>query len=120
MGSALYPSVKNLASKMKGPVVQCDVIYNNAQETAVQVSYVDVKDNFEDAPTVTKYEPGDNTLVAAHVENMALAWKNQGLPARCHNTNDQVDHKNLIVGKETLEIIKALLNGETPSERLLM
>merc|ERR1711870_216599 len=110
MGSAMYPNVKSLANGMKGPVVPCDIIYNNAQQTVAQVSYAECNDNFENAPTVTKYEDGDNTVIAQHVERMAFAWKKQGLPTRCHNTADKDDHNDLI---------KKLLRGEAPEERLL-
>lgn len=117
--TALWPSVTEIASAMHAPAVLTSIIFDNGQDTISQVSYVDVGDDLSKAPKPTKYEKGDNTVIASSVEKLGMQWRAKGAKVRIYNTPDQIDHKNLIAGKYTVQMILDILAGKIVDERTL-
>merc|ERR1712151_585662 len=120
MGKLLWPVIKDLTSKMKGPKVPVSIIFNDAQSTVAQVSYVNVNDDLSRPPEATKFENGDGTLLAASIEKLAKTWREDGAEVRILDTTDTANHSGLVSGGDTIKLIKRLLDGEDVKDRPLI
>jgi hypothetical protein len=108
-GQALFPGVRELASKMKAPPVPTQIIYSDGSDTIAQVAY-DSSD-LSKPPKVKSSEPGDGTIIAASIERVADHWVRLGSQAILHKAPGSISHKDLIACEFTVDLVRRLVLG---------
>mmetsp|Transcript_39293 Transcript_39293/g.92487 ORF Transcript_39293/g.92487 Transcript_39293/m.92487 type:complete len:602 (-) Transcript_39293:174-1979(-) len=108
MGDVFWPYIEAMKKKIKRPAVLTRIIYSDSLDTPAQFEY---GDDLTAPPKVSKYEPGDDTITSASIENLAKDWQDQGTPVTLIRAPGYIHHKDLIQCPFTVGILPQLLRG---------
>jgi len=114
-GPALFPGVREIASKMKAPAVPTRILYSDATDTIAQVEY-DSADVSAPAKVRTN-EPGDGTIIASSIERVAQHWMQSGAEVTLHKVPGGISHKDLIACDFTVDFLEQSVVGSVSARR---
>lgn len=93
-GKALWPGMLKIAEKCGPPAVPTHIIYGAGQKTPRQWTYS--SNDLLAQPRCTGDQPGDNTVTAISIENMAEGWRKRGCNVTLHQAPDEENHASMI------------------------